>query len=435
VNLIVIVSDSLRADHVGCYGNEWIRTPSLDWLAQDSVLFEEAYPEALPTIPVRTSLYTGRRTLTRRGWQPLEPDDVILPEILKEHGYVTALITDLYHIFKPGMNFHRGYDCFRWIRGQENDHYANRPPEKSGFDLDHYLKPEMEGSYEWTETRQYLANMAGRKCEEEYCTPQVIREAEAWLEFNYDAEKFMLWVDLFDPHEPWDPPPPFNRMYADPNYQGREIIEPMAGPSTYLEVEELHHIRALYAGEVTFVDKWIGRLLDKIMELGLFDNTLIVFLSDHGHPHGERGYMRKNVQPDFPNLHRELLHIPWLMRFPGGEFGGTRVKQFVQTHDFLPTVLNVLGIPVPEGVEGRDLMPLIRGEVPEEWPEYIISGRYNRNWCVRTHDWHLIVTREQGPVELYNRQTDPEEMINDIEGYPHIVQDLLRHLRALGIDV
>lgn len=433
MNLIVILSDSLRADHVGCYGNEWIRTPSLDWLAQESVLFEEAYPEALPTIPVRTSMYTGRRTLHRRGWQPLERDDIVLPEILKEHGYVTGLITDLYHIFKPGMNFHRGYDCFRWIRGQENDHYANRPPAKAGYDVDGHMKPAMHGSYEWVETRQYLSNMAGRKSEEEYCTPQVIREAEAWLEFNYDAEKFMLWVDLFDPHEPWDPPPPFERMYADPNYHGPRIIEPMAGRNDWLTPEELHYIRALYAGEVTFVDKWIGRLLDRIMELGLLDNTLIVFLADHGHPHGERGYMRKNVQPEFPNLYRELIHIPWLIRYPGGQYAGTRVKQFVQTHDFLPTVLNAMGVPVPDGVEGRDLTPLAQGDVPDDWRDHIVCGRFRQNWCVRTSDWHLIGTAKQGPIELYNRHTDPDERLNQIEANSDVVNELVQRLKPLGL--
>lgn len=124
MNLIVILPDSLRADDVGCYGNQWINTPNIDKLARESILFEQVYPEGLPTIPLRTALFTGRYTFSFRGWQPLEKTDVTLAETLKENGYVCSLITDTYHFFEPGMNFHRAFHCFRWIRGQERDAYV-----------------------------------------------------------------------------------------------------------------------------------------------------------------------------------------------------------------------------------------------------------------------------------------------------------------------
>ena len=103
MNIILIMSDSFRYDHLGCYGNDWIETPNIDGLARESVVFENAYPEGLPTLPVRTALFTGNYTLTNRFWQALTPQDVTMAEILDEHGYVSSMVTDLYHIFKPNM--------------------------------------------------------------------------------------------------------------------------------------------------------------------------------------------------------------------------------------------------------------------------------------------------------------------------------------------
>jgi len=106
MNIIVIMLDSLRRDHLGCYGNDWIETPNIDRLATESIVFENAYPEGLPTIPVRTELFTGQCTLPFRPWQPLAKEDVTAAELLSACGYTSALITDTYHLFKPGMNLH-----------------------------------------------------------------------------------------------------------------------------------------------------------------------------------------------------------------------------------------------------------------------------------------------------------------------------------------
>ena len=109
-NVILIMEDSLRKDHLGCYGNEWIKTPYLDKFAQESVIFDYAYAEGLPTIPVRVSMFTGRYTLPFRGWQPLEQLDVPIAEILWDKGVTSALISDTYHMHKPQMSFSRGFD-------------------------------------------------------------------------------------------------------------------------------------------------------------------------------------------------------------------------------------------------------------------------------------------------------------------------------------
>jgi len=207
VNVIVIMLDSLRKDHLGCYGNSWIETPNIDRFAAESVIFENAYPEGLPTIPVRTALFTGQYTLPYRPWQPLTPEDITMAEILDEHGYVSALITDTYHLFKPDMNFHRGFHAWRWIRGQEADTYKTAP---HGKNLADHVKPAMRGSRVERMLEQYLKNTADWQGEEDYFCARVMQESIQWLKANYIHPKLFLWVDSFDPHEPWDPPPPLD---------------------------------------------------------------------------------------------------------------------------------------------------------------------------------------------------------------------------------
>ena len=162
MNLIVIVLDSFRQDHVSTYHNgtsvfEGIapcQTPNIDQFAEECVVFENAYPEALPTIPIRTQLMTGQRTLPYRPWQPLTPEDVAIAQILSQEGYVSGLISDTYHYRAPRMNFHRDFHAYRWIRGQEYDPYVSAPLKRNLNDYINENFPE-----QWcNRITQFLAN-------------------------------------------------------------------------------------------------------------------------------------------------------------------------------------------------------------------------------------------------------------------------------------
>jgi arylsulfatase A-like enzyme len=153
MNLVTIIIDSLRADHVGINGNSWIKTPSMDALGRESVRFTRAFPESMPTVQVRKALHTGKRVFPYRnwtpykpaptpGWTPLNESDATMAEILQGKGYRTALMTDLYHIFRPGMNFIRGFDEWRFTRGQEFD--AFRSGSWDAIDIEKYLTPKMD---------------------------------------------------------------------------------------------------------------------------------------------------------------------------------------------------------------------------------------------------------------------------------------------------
>jgi arylsulfatase A-like enzyme len=427
-NIIVIMLDSLRFDHLGCYGNTWIKTPNIDRLAQESVIFENAYPESLPTIPVRTSLFTGNRTLHSRPWQPMTREDLPMAEILDEYGYVSALIADTYHLFKPEMNFHRGFRAFRWIRGQEADAYISAPHHT---DLRQYTKPAMEGRPTWAILDQYFRNIARREKEKDYFVAQVMRESADWLELNRSHPHSFLWIDSFDPHEPWDPPLEYERLYADPSYAGPRLIHPMYGEVDWMTEEELRYVRALYAGEVTFVDKWTGYLLDRIADLGLLDKSIIVLLADHGHPHGDHGSIMKT--PD--NLYSELLRIPLLIRHPEGLYAGKRIDGLVQTDDLLPTLLDLLGISHESlTMTGKSMWPLVTGH-KDKLRDCVITGFHDsQHRCVRTKTWSYIHRPSGEPPELYDLVADPTEQDNVAEERPEILQEMAAQLpRCLQI--
>jgi arylsulfatase A-like enzyme len=405
-NCIVIVVDSLRRDHVGCYGNSRIQTPNIDRLASESVVFDNAYPEALPTLPIRTSMFTGQRTLWSRAWQPLVSEDVTIAEILSGQGYATALVTDTYHMFKPDMNFHRGFDCFRWIRGQEADAYETAP---HGKDPARYVKSAMRGDPVERIIDQYLKNTAQFTDEEDYFAPRVAREAIGWLARNASNQPFFLWVDFFDPHEPWDPPGPFDRMYTDAEYRGPRLMHPKYGPADWLTPDEIRYMRGLYAGEVTYVDKWVGRLLTTVWERGLHERSVIVLLADHGLPIADHGSCLKT--PD--NLYNELLRIPFMIRHPGPARGTRRVRALAQTHDLAPTLLDLLGARGnTEGMHGHSLVPVMQRD-DAAIREYVVVGYHEApHRCVRTTELSYVSRGPDRPGEVYDLAADPEERRN-----------------------
>ena len=455
LNVIVIIADSMRADHVGCYGSK-IKTPNLDRFGAESALFEEAYAENLPTMPSRTAMWTGRYLFWQRGWQPMAMNDYLMAEIFWDRGMTSAFITDVYHMHKPIYNCGRGFDTTVFIRGQEYDPWIIDPSVKVDVTKYHRL-PGNDKDATWrSRYEQYLRNVSGFKTEEDYFAPRVVKEAIAWLEKATKKQKdnLFLWVDCFDPHEPWDPPPPYREMY-DPGYKGLEMIDPVPGPvEGYMSEAELKHTRALYAGEVTFVDKWIGILLDRIRELGLWENSLIVFTSDHGEPLGEHGYVRKA----FPRNYEELAHTPLMVRHPKGVGAGKRFSAFVQPPDLLPTILELKGIskdlrlnytaPVkltfPQDVvvqsenvrlTGESFLPILEGRA-EAIRDFAVTAHHNAQWSIRTKEWaYLYNLNKKQPNELYDRVKDRAETRNVLAEQKEIASALETKLKDFAQSV
>ena len=419
-HVIFMILDSFRQDHMSFYNpHSPVPTPNLDALARESVAFDNCYPEGLPTVPVRTCWLTGERTLAHRAWQPLTPEDRSLAEILSDVGYLSACFTDCYHYFKPGMNLHRGFRAWEWVRGQEYDTYRTGPLRR--LNLDDYCQPTF--SPQWRRLVEIaLKNVEEFETADDHYCARLVQQAGRWAEANAEAgQPIFLWLDSFDPHEPWTPPQEFDR-YTDPHYRGKKCVLPPGGPaSAHFNAEEIAYIRGLYAGECAYVDHYVGRFLNKLQELGLYDNALIVLAADHGHPLAEHGKFLKGGD----RMYSELLKVPFTIRFPTGRYGGRRLDALASFHDVLPTLLDAVGLGNNlDAFPGKSLMPVIRGEL-SALREAIISGYYEAaDRCLRDKVWSYIRRPEGEPDELYHLMDDPQEKVNLVDRYPQEAQRL-----------
>lgn len=443
LNLIQIVVDTWGTHWLGCYGNPHIRTPNVDALAAKSAVFADTYPEALATLPVRRSLYTGRRIfpgdliLQRddqvkvRGWHQLYAEDVTLSETLRAAGYATALVSDLWHQFKPDKNFHRGFDSWQFIRGQEGDRLETGP--RKAINLANYLHRSqlgmLKGSTGVPSVRpavmQYLLNRREWKSEEDWLASRVFNEAARWLENNADENQpFYLHIESFSPHEFWDPPDEYYRVYMKSNYHGPRLIVP---PPTTVDMTpvEVEHVRALYAGYVTFVDDRLGRFLKKVDSLGLMRNTVIVFVTDHGTMMGEQNQIHKGET----RLRTQMTHVPLMFYHPQRPWAGRRISGFVVHTDVMPTILEILGVKAPRRVTGESLGPLIEARRASN-RELIVTG-CGEHGAVRTPEWCYIGRWSRGTAfnELYDTRGDPAELHDVVNSHPAEVKELKARLK------
>ena len=419
-NLILVVADTFRADNLTAYGgNGLVRCLRLDRFAEEGVVFEECYAEALPTIPVRRVLLTGRRATPLHafndhgsktlmlGWHRLFHEDQTLAETLHEAGYQTALIADNPHYLAPGMNFHRGYRYFEWIR---------REPWQ---DL------------EWRRSRRHLAKDGP-------AVERTARQAIRWLRERAGDAPFFLHLETFDPHEPWLPSRRFLDEYL-PQASGSNWWR-LAMPTHDVPAADVDRLRANYAAEATEVDHWLGEVLATVGELGLLDRTVVAFFADHGALLGEQGQWLKGERM----LRRQVTHTPLVVRLPGRERAGTRAAGLLHHPDVLPTLLHLLELEPPPRATGRNLWNLVRGAAS---PHEGLVQCYNAIASIRTRDWqcsksvdrleHYLasfedlgyVTRRAGlgapyAAQLYRRTDDPDELTDVASQNPAVVAEL-----------
>ena len=263
-NVMVIVADTFRRDHMGAYGNPFISTPHLDEFARSSVVFDQHVISSFPTMPARADMLTGTFSYTHMGWEPLPRHLTTLPDVLSGAGYHTMGIVDTPFFIRNGFGYDRGFDDFIWVRGQGDD---TRPHERA------------DARSTW-------------RSEEDRMVARTVTQAERWLE-RHNEEQFFLYVDTWDPHEPWDAPDYYTKRYRE-GYAGEQIYPAYGNwKKAGLEKDDVDLGHATYCGEVSMVDFWIGRLLAKLDALGLRENTVVLFTSDHGFYFGEHDYFGK----------------------------------------------------------------------------------------------------------------------------------------------
>lgn len=354
---VFLLFDSLCRSALGCYGGS-VPTPNFDRLAARGITFDNHVVGSLPCMPARRDLQTGRLGFMHRSWGPLEPFDDSLPELLSQGGVYSHLATDHYHYFEDGgSTYHNRYTTYDFIRGQEGDAWVPRvvPPLDRFRDMYHPIQIE--------ETRkghrlQGLINRERIVEEDSFPSVRTFDAGLAFLRGNGAEDNWLLQLETFDPHEPFQVPKRFRDRF-ETDYEGPTLDWPRYRPADTTP-EETAEIRANYAALVALCDEQLGRLLDDFDAADRWQDTALVMSTDHGFMRGEHGWWGKNQMPFF----NDIANIPLIIYHPDTrERAGERVAALTQTIDIMPTLLEMFGQPVPPDVTGRSILPLMRGEV------------------------------------------------------------------------
>ena len=437
MNVVLVIMDSLRTDHI--YGGR-ARTAAWDSLVRDGLRFTRAYPEGMPTIPARRSIMEGHRVYPFRGWRPFkgltaqpgwEPVGYhrrMWPEYLQEHGWTTGYVTDNPHIVSFAHDkMRKRFDRPELIYGQVPE-ARKGTHDVSKAEVYKYLPPSIRGTRAEPRMVEYLRSNPRNRPEEEFLASRVFDRGTDWLQWARTRQPFALVVDSFDAHEPWDAPRSLIDIYDTPTTPGVEPIQPFptpAGRPADLDLSGalVRRMSHLYAAEVTLVDRGLGRLLAKLAELGMDDNTLVVAISDHGVLLGEYGWVGKR----YKEMHQPLCHVPFAIRHPARKAKGRASTYFASTHDVGPTILGALGFDRPDSMNGNDLSVLLDGKRPRK--RSYRTAAYNDHVSASDGRWLLIADNQGHRKQLYDRKNDPGEHRNVAARHPDVVKRLWGYVK------
>lgn len=358
-NIIVIITDTFRRDNLGARARRPVHTPELDrFAAERATELTGLTMSSFPTIPHRTDFASGTFGWPHYGWQPIShstPNHAAA--LLAGQGYFTQLICDCPHLFKSG--FQVGFQGSYQHRGQEGDMtllHMDDPITEAMPRAKTRLEPATFGA-PLIDLHRWLNDI--RSEADTFCARTALT-ASTWLERNYRSGPFFLWVDFFDPHEPWDPPEYLVRRY-DPDYAGAPMLHPNYGPADRYDAAELHNLWAHYAAESELVDRHIGRILQKLDDLDLWQRSLVVVMADHGIAVGEHNCCGKsNITSDdgrfwplYPVLSNELCLIAGAAQ-AGPVPAGGQLDLMAQPPDLLPTLCELAGVTLapPQPLQG-----------------------------------------------------------------------------------
>lgn len=348
---IMVMFDTLNRRFLPPYGGDWVHAPNFTRLAERAVTFDNCYAGSMPCMPARRELHTGRYNFLHRSWGPLEPFDDSVPELLSDHGVYTHLATDHQHYWEDGgATYHNRFRSYEFFRGQEGDAWKGHVADP---DMPPDLKTRQPAMRRQDRVnRGYLADEADH--------PQT-RTFDAGLEFmrtNRHEDDWFLQIETFDPHEPFFSYPRHKELYPHeyegPNFDWPDYQQVLQTP------EQVRHVRYEYTSLVSMCDRSLGRVMDAMDELGLWDDTLLIVCTDHGFLLGEHGWWGKNVSPWFD----ETIHTPLFVWDPRSRVRGERRAELVQTIDFGPTLLDFFGLEPTPDMQGRPLRDTVADGTP-----------------------------------------------------------------------
>lgn len=382
---VLVLMDTLRREALSCYNPETIvKTPNIDVFAKEATVFDQHWIGSAPCMPARRDILTGRLNFLERSWGPIEPFDITLPKVLRDHDVYTHITTDHCHYMRTGgEGYLQQFNTWDYHRGQEGDPWVSRIDEPDNMPETFYGRVR----------RQYQLNRTQWPNEEDMPSPKTFASACEWLEDNKGDDDFFLMVEAFDPHEPFDVPDKYMNLYGGNTGLDRDYYEiPQYKRVSEAGVPEsaVDYVQRRYAALVTMTDHWFGTLINKLKELDMYEDTMVVMTTDHGYFLGERDYLGKN----YMHLYNELAHLPLIIKFPHGERAGEHVQQITQNIDMMPTILDFMGIEIPDSVQGVSLKPLAQ-DPQAKTKDYAIFGYHGM--AVNLSDGHHTYLRAPKP--------------------------------------
>lgn len=456
-NILLITADQLRRDALGIYENRIIKTPHIDQLASEGVIFDNAYCQNPYCMPSRWSIFTGRYPRShgvRENGVRFRDEEVTLAQVLRDNGYITAALGKMHLTPQlevineddnwPEDNF--GFQIKYLTNDAKRGEYLEELKERDNAAYALVLKQGEE------KIREDLAGAAERSFElgpqiwENLIPPQLHQSswiADKFIDFlgaagsgskdssGINEKPFFAWVSFVDPHHPFDPPEPYASMYhpevlplplrlegelEDKPPHFRQMLHgfsPGNEKYDFTRVSDLgwQTIKARYYGMISLIDHNIGRMLDALKQSGCYEDTIIVLSSDHGELLGDHGLLFKG-----PFHYDCLIRIPLLIKWGKRICGGSRINEICQHIDLLPTLLGYAGLSIPRGVQGRQLQPLIDGDRVSGY-DFALVEHDNQAWgfnmkTLRSRIWRLTYYGGQNFGELYDLRQDPHEFAN-----------------------
>jgi len=434
-NMIVVLLDSLNRHMVGAYGGTEFETPNLDRFAARSARFTTHVTGSLPCMPARHDILCGALDFLWKPWGSIEVWEESITAAIRRAGVTTMLASDHPHLFETGgENYHTDFHGWDYLRGHEGDAWRTfADPTAVGTPL---LPPAVDGGWFMRDrlgivgntfgSRQYDTARSWTRTEDDFPGPKTMAAASDWLKHaNQAHERWFLFIDEFDPHEPFDTPDPWASMYDDEPWEGERLIWPpyVVGAETKgtLSSSQARNVRANYGAKLSMIDHHFGKLLDTVDEQNLWDDTVIIVCTDHGHYLGEKrtvGHGEQAVEADIwgkplvPQF-ETLGHTPLMIHWPGAA-GDTEISALTTNVDLNATIADVFDVELEHRTHGQSLVPLLTGQAASI-RDWAIGGVWG-NWVQVTdgvRKYARAAVESNFPISMWSNRWSTMPVIDD----------------------
>lgn len=390
---IMLMFDSLNRNFLPSYGNNWIKADNFTRLAKHAIQFQNCYAGSLPCMPARRELHTGRYNFLHRSWGPLEPFDDSMPELLKNNGVFTHLISD-HHLYwaDGGATYHNRYSTWEIIRGQEGDPWKGlvgnvKAPSNAKAPQRLFIPSREKLSDIWN---QEWKNRQLFKTEEDYPQSKTFNLGLEFIENNYEKDNWFLQIESFDPHEPFLVPEEYDKLYID-KIKKRDLDWPDYHPVTESD-EDKDNLKYKYAALLSKCDNSLGEVLNLMDKYNMWNDTMLIVCTDHGFLLGEHNWWAKNMMPAY----NEIINTPLFIWDPRIGKKGEQRDSLVQFIDIAPTILEFFNINPTKDMQGKVLKETLKND--QKIRDFALVGWHGNQ--INCTDGKYIYMR--GPETLEN---------------------------------